>query len=183
MPPVASQEGAGGFFSKFKVLRLTCEDVFGGLTSKISCDIVVNMGNRSGSAAKQSPTRGSIMEIEQIRREISPFTAEMANIRFFFKEWRSSSAFQDWLWKVMPRLKAVTNKIPRGGLFLGCWGKDDVFDRAVLYSDLLTCMVLTGEIEKCRGKTGYFYRTRQKEAEKAVLDKVAKPSYTVADPF
>lgn len=116
------------------------------------------------------------MNDDHIAKGIAPFAAELVNIRYFFRQPRTTQQWQDWLWRRMPKLKAVTHPIPPRALNLGRWGAHKGFDRAVLYSDLLTCLVKIGEITKRGG-------VYQLTSAIAPLDNAAAPSYTVSDPF
>lgn len=103
------------------------------------------------------------MDNAHIRRGIEHYAVEISNIRHFFKSPKTMSQWQDWLWKRMPRLKAVTSgPKPPYTFRLGYWGTNkpkNAFDRAVLYTDLLTYLVQLGEIEKMQEKTGTVFRT------------------------
>jgi hypothetical protein len=112
------------------------------------------------------------MEPDYIARGIAPYDAEIANIRYFFRQKRTMNEWQDWLWRRMPKLRAVTTKLPPYAIRLGTWGAGKTPDLAVRYTDLLTYMVMAGMIVRER-----LPHTTTYEVAKPI-DKVAKPSYS-----
>jgi hypothetical protein len=115
------------------------------------------------------------MTPEAAKRFVAFYSPEVANIRFFLREKRTVSEFQDWLWKRVPKLKAVTTKVPHDLYRIGVWGKDNTAHQAVRYTDLLTCLVMIGGVERSQGPLGAEYQV--------VVDKPAKPSYSEELPY
>jgi hypothetical protein len=117
------------------------------------------------------------MDIAHIKRGIAPYDAEIANIRHFFKETKTASQWQDWLWKRMPKLRAVTVKLPPYAIRLGTWGAAATPNLEVRYTDLLTYMVMAGMIERRRGADTTTYTAA------VSVDIPGKLSYSAVDPF
>ena len=111
------------------------------------------------------------METNSTDRAIVWYQAELANIRYFFREKRTMSEWQDWLWRKMPKLKAVTVKVPPYAPRIGRWGATQTSDKAVLYTDLLTLLVSKGDVLRTRTRHQTTYVVKP-------VDIVAKPSYT-----
>lgn len=81
---------------------------------------------------------------EEILHSISAYEVELKNIRFFLREKRTISEWQDWLWRRVSKFTGETTKFRPSTRVLGRWegGKD----RAVLYTDLLTCLCAAGAV-------------------------------------
>jgi hypothetical protein len=86
------------------------------------------------------------MDDNALWRAISAYEPEISNIRYFLREKRTISEWQDWLWKRMPRLTAKTVKIRPSMVVLG-GGWDDLAPR---YTDLLTSLCKLGSVERVR---------------------------------
>ena len=97
------------------------------------------------------------MNADVIKTGIAPFEVELSNIRYFLREERTVIEWQDWLRLRVPKLKAVTTKVPARALNIGRWGQGETFDRSVLYTDLLTCLIQVGEVVRRRTAGMTFY--------------------------
>lgn len=116
------------------------------------------------------------MDEQYLERALGPYKAEIANIRYFLREKRTVSQWQDWLWRKMPKLTAVTVKVPPHAPRLGRWGAAESPDRAVLHTDLLTLLVQRGDIVRERSRHTTTYHAKP-------LDTAAKPTYAPVEPF
>ena len=91
------------------------------------------------------------MENDAIRRSIAAYEVEIANIRYFLREKRSISEWQDWLWRRVPKFTKETTKLTASTRILGRWGTDNACkSREVLYTDLLTLLVKCGDVVRER---------------------------------
>jgi hypothetical protein len=94
------------------------------------------------------------MNIGVIRDGISCYTVETKNIRYFLREYRSILEWQDWLRLRVPKLSAKTERLPPSAIRLGQgWG-----DIACRYTDLLTYLVMCGDIERNRDDGEVVYK-------------------------
>lgn len=99
-------------------------------------------------------------EKDEIRLSIAAYEAEISNLRYFLREKRSISDFQDWVWRRMPKLTAKTTKLRPSTRILGRW-EDGCTDMAVRYTDLLTLLCKIGDVERVRYPHTTTYRWRK----------------------
>ena len=92
-----------------------------------------------------------MIEPDAIRRSISAYEVEIANIRYFLREKRTISEWQDWLWRRVPKFAKETTKLTPSTRVIGRWGTDNACkSREALYTDLLTLLVKCGAVERTR---------------------------------